>query len=145
MVGGDEMALEYLDITTLGGVWGNLHELNLDWIFHVMQKAVETTNKNTKTMEEFQKQLQAEFEKLKQTQDEQWAIMEEDWKAALDRLMSSVAMVIRFSINSDGKLEAWVPENWQGIEFYTDVSNANIPNFGKLQIKYEGNWVKFNG
>ena len=53
----------------------------------------------------------------------------------LDCVINNAVRFVQFGLTDDGRLIATIPNNWDFLQFKTDM-NADNPDFGKLQIIY---------
>lgn len=134
----------FFDELVNGNVWSNMHELNLDWVLRSVKEAVEEVAKQSKDIQTYKETMDEEFQKLKETQEQQFGILRQDWNELLEELINNVIpQLVRFEISADGRLVAWIPTQWDRLRFFTDTSDASDPDFGRLQIFYDGQWKRY--
>lgn len=119
----------------------DFHELNLSWVITKIKALMD----QVKNLEDWRATHEAEYQELKDLYD---AIMSgnfppsivaafEDWmyRNAID-LVGKLVKHVYFGLTNDGYFCAFIPENWQDIQFDT-VSNFDDPLFGHLMLIYD--------
>ena len=119
----------------------DFHELNLSWVITKIKALMD----QVKNLEYWRATHEAEYQELKDLYD---AIMSgnfppsivaafEDWmyRNAID-LVGKLVKHVYFGLTNDGYFCAFIPENWQDIQFDT-VSNFDDPLFGHLMLIYD--------
>lgn len=119
----------------------DFHELNLSWVITRIKALMD----QVKNLEDWRATHEAEYQELKDLYD---AVMSgnfppsivaafEDWmyRNAID-LVGKLVKHVYFGLTNDGYFCAFIPENWQDIQFDT-VSDFDDPLFGHLMLIYD--------
>lgn len=119
----------------------DFHELNLSWVITKIKALMD----QIKNLEDWRATHEAEYQELKDLYD---AVMSgnfppsivaafEDWmyRNAID-LVGKLVKHVYFGLTNDGYFCAFIPENWQDVQFDT-VSNFDDPLFGHLMVIYD--------
>ena len=119
----------------------DFHELNLSWVITKIKALMD----QVKNLEDWRATHEAEYQELKDLYD---AVMSgnfppsivaafEDWmyRNAIE-LVGKLVKHVYFGLTNDGYFCAFIPENWQDIQFDT-VSNFDDPLFGHLMLIYD--------
>ena len=119
----------------------DFHELNLSWVITKIKALMD----QVKNLEDWKAEHETEYQELKDLYD---AVMSgnfppsivaafEDWmyRNAID-LVGKLVKHVYFGLTNDGYFCAFIPENWQDIQFDT-VSNFDDPLFGHLMLIYD--------
>ena len=119
----------------------DFHELNLSWVI----TRIKTLMDQVKNLEDWRATHEAEYLELKDLYD---AVMSgnfppsivaafEDWmyRNAIE-LVGKLVKHVYFGLTNDGYFCAFIPENWQDVQFDT-VSNFDDPLYGHLMLIYD--------
>lgn len=119
----------------------DFHELNLSWVIIKIKALMD----QVKNLEDWRATHEAEYQELKDLYD---AVMSgnfppsivaafEDWmyRNAIN-LVGKLVKHVYFGLTNDGYFCAFIPENWQDVQFDT-VSNFDDPLFGHLMLIYD--------
>lgn len=119
----------------------DFHELNLSWVITKIKALMD----QVKNLEDWRATHEAEYQELKDLYDDVMSgnfppsivAAFEDWMSrnALD-LVGKLVKHVYFGLTNDGYFCAFIPENWQDIQFDT-VSNFDDPLFGHLMLIYD--------
>ena len=119
----------------------DFHELNLSWVITKIKILMD----QVKNLEDWRATHEAEYLELKDLYD---AVMSgnfppsivaafEDWmyRNAIE-LVGKLVKHVYFGLTNDGYFCAFIPENWQDVQFDT-VSNFDDPLYGHLMLIYD--------
>lgn len=132
--------------------WTNLHDLNLDWVIEVCQKAlkdVEGFNTQISNLQTQISNLQTQIDEgngdIQKIQD--YLSSNQFINENLDKLkkwideniievVSAFVKYVFFGLTDDGHFAAYIPHTWDSITFDTGFDINNRETFGHLLLKY---------
>lgn len=132
--------------------WTNLHDLNLDWVIEVCQKAlkdVEGFNTQISNLQTQISNLQTQIDEgngdIQKIQD--YLSSNQFINENLDKLkkwideniievVSAFVKYVFFGLTDDGHFAAYIPHTWDSITFDTGFDVNNKETFGRLLLKY---------
>lgn len=120
--------------------YSEMYKLNMTWIIETIKKNTNDVEKAVAEIQAYQADMNAKFEALEEVQKEQIAELMTSWNQKIDYLLKHIIpQLITFGLTDDGYFVAYIPEQWQDIQFFTDTSDFNAPEFGRLGLMYNVN------
>lgn len=125
--------------------WTNLHDLNLDWVIEVCQKALKEFDGFPAQIKNLQKQINSangdidKIEKYLASNEfinQNLSAIETYIQDNLPDIVSQYVKYIFFGLTDDGYFAAYIPDSWNFISFDTGVDPSNTETYGHLILKY---------
>lgn len=125
--------------------WTNLHDLNLDWVIEVCQKALKDVEGFNTQISNLQTQIDEANGDIQKIQD--YLSSNQFINENLDKLkkwideniievVSAFVKYVFFGLTDDGHFAAYIPHTWDSITFDTGFDVNNKETFGHLLLKY---------
>lgn len=125
--------------------WTNLHDLNLDWVIEVCQKALKDVEGFNTQISNLQTQIDEANGDIQKIQD--YLSSNQFINENLDKLkkwideniievVSAFVKYVFFGLTDDGHFAAYIPHTWDFITFDTGFDVNNKETFGRLLLKY---------
>lgn len=118
----------------------NGHELNLDWVIHVMQEAESVVTDKIPGIEAAISELRAADKDINERIDDVLQKINElvDDDTIMQLVMHAIDCAIKmvfFGLSDDGYFVAYIPNSWDCITFGT-ILDCESPDYGKLTLSY---------
>lgn len=125
--------------------WTNLHDLNLDWVIEVCQKALKEVDGFPAQIKNLQKQINSangdidKIEKYLASNEfinQNLSAIEAYIQDNLPDIVSQYVKYIFFGLTDDGYFAAYIPDSWNFISFDTGVDPSDAERYGHLILRY---------
>lgn len=125
--------------------WTNLHDLNLDWVIEVCQKALKEVDRFPAQIEDLQSQIDSangDIDKIKKYLasnefiNQNLSAIETYIQDNLPDIVSQYVKYIFFGLTDDGHFAAYIPDSWDFISFDTGADPSDTERYGHLILKY---------
>lgn len=125
--------------------WTNLHDLNLDWVIEVCQKALKEVEGFPAQIEDLQSQIDSangDIDKIKKYLasnefiNQNLSAIETYIQDNLPDIVSQYVKYIFFGLTDDGHFAAYIPDSWDFISFDTGADPSDTERYGHLILKY---------
>ena len=123
-----------------GWPYSNFHDLNLDWVIHVLQEAKAVVTEKIPGIETAISELQAADKDINARIDDVLKKIGElvDDAAIMQLVIQAIDCAIKmvfFGLSDDGYFVAFIPNSWDCITFGT-ILDCESPDYGKLTLSY---------
>ena len=123
-----------------GWPYSNFHDLNLDWVIHVLQEAKAVVTEKIPEIKTAIYELQAADKDINARIDDVLKKIGElvDDNTIMQLVIQAIDCAIKmvfFGLSDDGYFVAFIPNSWDCITFGT-ILDCESPDYGKLTLSY---------